>query len=204
MKYGAILCDPPWRFRTWSETNQRKAASRYYALMTFDELLALPVKEYAAEDCALFLWAINPMLPQAFQAIERWGFTYKTVAFTWAKKTPTGRAWHMGLGYWNRQNTEQCLLATIGKPKRIARDVRQLLVAPRREHSRKPDEVYRRIERLVPGPYLEMFARQHWDGWDAFGDEIGKFGQVQAAPLRTDLFTDHSPTTRRPLAELER
>jgi N6-adenosine-specific RNA methylase IME4 len=125
------------------------------------------------------------MVPEALDTLAAWGFRYKTVAFTWAKQTTTGNAWHMGLGYWNRQNTEQCFLATRGKPKRLAKDIRQLVVEPRREHSRKPDRIYRDIERLVAGPYLEMFARQRWPGWDAWGNEVGKFG---AEPTYEDIF----------------
>lgn len=179
MKYRAILADPPWRFRTWSETNQGRAASNHYELLTLDQIMALPVQDMAADDCILFCWAVNPMIPQALKTIEAWGFTYKTVAFTWAKRTVTDKAWHMGLGYWNRQNTETCFLATRGKPKRISKSVRQLIVTPRREHSRKPDEIYSRIEALVDGPYLEMFARQQWPGWDVMGNETDKF-QVAA------------------------
>lgn len=171
-KFPVILADPPWRFRTWSETNQHKAASRHYDLMTLDDIKALPIAGLAAPDCALFLWAINPMIPQALETIEAWGFKFKTVAFTWAKQSPSGASWHMGLGYWNRQNTEQCFLATRGKPKRVAKNVRQLLVAPRREHSRKPDEVHNRIEALLEGPYLELFARRPRDGWTCWGDEL--------------------------------
>ena len=79
------------------------------------------------------------------------------------------------MGMWTRSNSEVCLLATRGKPRRLAADVRQVIQAPTREHSRKPDEIYGRIERLVEGPYLEMFARQAWPGWDAWGNEVGKF-----------------------------
>lgn len=176
MTYGAILADPPWRFRTWSETNQARAASRYYALMTLEEICAVPVATLAADDCVLFLWCLNPMVPQALRVIDAWGFTFRTVGFTWAKRTPTGKAWHMGLGYWNRQNSEQCLLATRGKPKRVSKSVRQLIVEPRRQHSRKPDRVHGDIEALVAGPYLELFARQRWPGWDvAYSDEEDKF-----------------------------
>lgn len=183
--YGAILIDPPWRFRTWSETNQRKAASRHYRLMTIDDIIALPVATYAAPNCALFMWAINPMIPQALRVIEAWGFTYKTVALTWAKRTPGGRAWHFGLGYWNRQNTEQCFLATRGHPVRRSKSIPQLLIAPRREHSRKPDETYDRIIALVDGPYLEIFARQRRPGWDAIGDEVDRFPPYARQPELT-------------------
>jgi N6-adenosine-specific RNA methylase IME4 len=184
--YAAISADPPWRFRTWSQTNQKTTASRYYGLMTTDDIAGLPVGEMAAEDAALFLWAINPMLPQALAVMEGWGFTFKTVAFTWAKTTPKANAslapkWHFGLGYWTRANTETCLLGVRGKPKRIAKNVSQLLISPRREHSRKPDEVAERIERLVPGPYCELWARETRPGWAAWGDETTKFNTEIAA-----------------------
>jgi N6-adenosine-specific RNA methylase IME4 len=174
-KYGALLVDPPWRFRTWSETNQAKAASNHYSLMTLDDIKAMPIADLAASDCALFMWAVNPMIPQALEVIDAWGFRFKTVAFTWAKRTTTDKTWHMGLGYWNRQNTEQCFLAVRGKPKRLSKSVRQLIVAPRREHSRKPDEIHDRIQSLVAGPYLELFGRQQREGWTVWGNQSDKF-----------------------------
>jgi N6-adenosine-specific RNA methylase IME4 len=121
----------------------------------------------------LFLWATDPLLPRALDVIEAWGFVYKTVAFTWVKTNRTGRGFFTGLGYWTRANPEICLLATRGNPRRVGRDVPRLLIAPRREHSRKPDEVYGRIERLVPGPYLELFARARRPNWTAWGAEVG-------------------------------
>lgn len=194
MRYGAILADPPWRFRTWSETNQAKAASRHYKLMELDDIKKIPVADMAADNCALLMWACNPMIPQALEVIEAWGFKFKTVVFTWAKQTTTGKPWHYGLGYWTRQNTEQCFIATRGKPKATAHDVAQLLVTPRREHSRKPDEQYERIERLVAGPYLEMFARQRRPGWDVWGNEVDKFSPpVDAHPLDLPAFLRREP-----------
>lgn len=177
-KFAAILADPPWRFRTWSETNQRKSASRHYPLMTLDEIKALPMGECAAADCALFLWVIQPMLPQAMAVLEAWGFEFKTVAFVWDK----GR---IGLGYWTRAETEQCWLATRGNPKRRpeATCVRQKIVARPREHSRKPDETHARIERLVAGPYLELFGRQQRPGWTVWGNETDKFAPELTLPL---------------------
>jgi N6-adenosine-specific RNA methylase IME4 len=182
--FGAVLADPPWRFRTWSETNQAKSASRHYQLMEMADMEAMPVAEVAADDCVLLMWAVNPMLPQALRLIDAWGFKLKTVAFTWAKRSPRNTSWHVGLGYWTRQNTEQCLLATRGKPKRkpTATSVQQLLVSPRREHSRKPDEQYKRIEALVDGPYLELFARQPWPGWTAWGNQTDKFADPRTKP----------------------
>ena len=130
---------------------------------------AFRVADWAAPDCALFLWATDPSLPQALEVISAWGFAYKTVAFTWVKTTKDGSGFPIGCGYWTRANPEMCLLATRGRPQRLSRSVRQLLFAPRREHSRKPDEAYTRIEALVSGPYLEMFARSRRQGWESWG-----------------------------------
>lgn len=179
-QYACVLADPPWRFRTWNETNQRKAASRHYALMDLEEIKRLPVASVAAKDCVLLMWACNPMLPQALDVMAAWGFTFKTVALTWAKRSSADKSWHFGLGYWTRQNTEQVLLGVRGKPKATSRGVPQLLVTPRREHSRKPDEQYERIERLVAGPYLELFARQSRPNWDSWGNETTKFDMEAA------------------------
>ena len=173
--YSAILADPPWRFKTWSETRQTRSASNHYGVMEQDDIRRLPVADLAAPDCALFLWAINPMLPQALETIEAWGFVYKARAFTWAKRSRTGRAWHFGLGHWTRQGTESVLLATRGKPKRLSRAVPELIEEPVREHSRKPECVYERIERLVAGPYAELFARSTRPGWDSWGNETTKW-----------------------------
>jgi N6-adenosine-specific RNA methylase IME4 len=146
--------------------------------MDFDALSQLPVQDLAADDCVLFLWAVDPLLPKAFDLIEAWGFEYKTVGFYWVKQNKSARSgnpYFTGLGYWTRANPEQCLLATKGKPARRAKDVRKLIVDHRREHSRKPDQVRQRIERLVKGPYIELFARETKKGWDCWGNQAGLF-----------------------------
>ena len=127
----------------------------------------LPLSELAAENCALFLWATDPLLPRAIELMRTWGFEYKTVGFYWVKLNASpkhGADFFTGLGYWTRANPEQCLLATRGKPPRRAKNVRRLVVESRREHSRKPDCVRERIERLVDGPYIESLARRSRDG----------------------------------------
>jgi N6-adenosine-specific RNA methylase IME4 len=111
----------------------------------------------------------------------RWGFEFKSVAFSWFKGEglpmfPDDVHVPIGCGYWTRAGFEQCWLATRGKPKRSNADVRQVLIEKRREHSRKPDGIHERIERLVAGPYLELFARQRRPGWDCWGNETDKFG----------------------------
>jgi len=189
MKYGAILADPPWSFKPWSDKGKSRApdamvrqkglAERHYKTMPLHEIRELPVGDWAADDCCLFMWAVDCMLPEALEMGAEWGFKFKTVAFTWTKlklkENENGRH-HIGLGYWTRGNPEQCLLFTRGKPKRKSASVRQLIEAQRREHSRKPDESRDRIQRLVDGPYLEMFARQTKAGWNSWGNETEKFG----------------------------
>ncbi len=188
MKYGAILIDPPWSFKSWSDKGKNRApdamvrqkglSERHYKTMSLADIRALPVADLSLPESALFMWAVDCMLPEALAMGAGWGFKFKTVAFTWTK-TKAGGGHHIGLGYWTRGNPEQCLLFTRGAPKRKSAAVRQLIEAPRREHSRKPDEQYSRIQQLVPGPYLEMFARQQWPGWDSWGNETSKF-QVAA------------------------
>ena len=176
--HGAILVDPPWRFQTYSAKGEKKSAQSHYQCMNIDKIKRLPVADFAAPDCALFLWATDPLLPKAFDLIQAWGFTYKTVAFYWAKTNPNAdldslseKDFFCGLGYWSRANPEPCLLATRGRPPRLAKNVRRLIVAPRREHSRKPEESYTRIERLVPGPYVELFSRSRRPNWQTWGDQ---------------------------------
>lgn len=178
--FGAILADCPWRFRNWSMSELAARGERWarrngrspYDVMDTDAIGALPVRELAAPDCILFCWATYPKLEDALRVVKAWGFQYKTVAHTWVKQNPSRRGYHFGLGYWTRGNPEICLLATRGRPKRLDNRVANLIISPRRDHSRKPDEIYRRIERLVAGPYLELFARQAYPGWAAWGNEL--------------------------------
>lgn len=176
--YQVIYADPPWTFATYSRKGKGRSPEAYYDCMSLADIKALPVGEWAAKHSALFLWTTDPILEKAFEVIRAWGFTYKTVGFHWVKlnKSSTesaSRATHFftGLGFWTRANPELCLLATRGSPRRLRADVAKLIVSPRREHSRKPDEVYERIEALCEGPYLEMFARSSRPGWSSWGLE---------------------------------
>lgn len=190
-KFGAIYADPPWGFNLWwgGRTNKTpagvpsRATKPHYPVMKEDELNALPVAQCAADDCILFMWTCWPVLEWSLRAVKAWGFEYKTCGFCWVKANAKQIDMfrddvepHMTLGYWTRSNSEVCLLATRGKPKRKAADVRQAIIEPRREHSRKPACVYERIERLVDGPYLELFARNEpREGWTKWGNQVGKF-----------------------------
>jgi N6-adenosine-specific RNA methylase IME4 len=172
--YGAILADPPWAFKTYSATHvtPHRTEKDHYGTMGLNDIKALPVRELAAANCALFLWVVDSHLDAAFEVGKAWGFDYKTRAFEWLKITNDWSAYRISMGYWTRKQSESCLLFTRGSPRRKDKGVRQIIEAPIREHSRKPDETYRRIERLVDGPYCELFATRYWPGWDAWGDEL--------------------------------
>lgn len=180
--FKAIYADPPWHFETRSDVCDQRGPGGHYSTMRLAEIESLPVGDLAANDCVLFMWATWPMLPQALALIETWGFVYKTCGFDWMKAddrqpdmfTDSVKV-QVGMGYWTRANSEPCLLATRGKPKRLNADVRMGIIEPRREHSRKPDCVPGRIERLVEGPYLELFARTQRPGWTVWGNQTDKF-----------------------------
>lgn len=178
--YGGLLVDPPWHFANYSEAGEEKNPSAHYKCMTLADIAALPVGHLAAPDCALFMWGTAPMLPEAIELLAAWGFTFKSAA-AWAKQSSTGKAWHFGTGYVFRSAAEFILVGTIGKPKVQSRSVRNLIVAPVREHSRKPDDQYDMVEALYAGPYAEIFSRNSRPGWDCWGDEAGKFAEVADA-----------------------
>lgn len=172
--YGALLIDPPWAFRTYSgdDVTPHRTKEDHYRVMSPDDLTRLPVRLLVAPDCALFLWVVDSHLDAGIELGKSWGFNYKTRAFEWYKTRLNGEpGYPISMGYWTRKQTESCLLFTRGSPRRLSKGVRQIIEEPRREHSRKPDEVYRRIEALVAGPYCELFATQRWPGWSGWGHE---------------------------------
>ena len=172
-KYSVILADPPWAFRAWSNKGMGRSAEQHYPTMRLEDIKALPVADLAAEDCVLFLWATFPMLKEALEVAEAWGFAYKTVAFTWVKENRKSPGLFWGLGYWTRANAEVCLLATRGSPKRQSAAVHQVILSPVERHSKKPDEVQERIVTLMGDvSRVELFARQETPGWDVWGNEV--------------------------------
>lgn len=172
-KYNIIYADPPWNFNFQKRNGlSDEAKGRLYPTMKGQDIVDLPVSEIAADDAVLFLWVMNSELPLALDVIKGWGFTYKTVAFTWVKTTVNGK-YCFGGGNWTRSNPELCLLATKGKPKRISASVRELVVSERRQHSRKPDEIRKDIVELCGDlPRVELFCRFPEDGWDVWGNEV--------------------------------
>ena len=140
--------------------------------MSVDDICNIDVNRVADDNSVLLMWVTDPYLLDAFKVMESWGFNYKTVGFTWVK-TNKSKGYFTGMGYWTRSNPEMCLLGTKGKPKRLDMSVKQLVVSQRREHSRKPDRIRNDIVKLCGDlPRIELFARQRFEGWDAWGNEI--------------------------------
>ncbi len=198
--FRVILADPPWSFDNYSAKGEAKNAKSHYDCVEEHELKRLPVELLAADDCALFIWCTWPLSEIWHPVISSWGFSYAGLAWEWRKFNPKTGKYAFGPGYGTRKNLEPCLLATRGGPRLKAelpddlfgvgrapegvRGVRDWMEwwpedeirAPRREHSRKPDEQYDRIETLFDGPYVELFARRRRAGWSAWGDETDTFG----------------------------
>lgn len=169
-KYSVIYADPPWRY---ADRGCNGNAEAHYPTMKIQEIEKLPVKEIAGKDCVLFLWTTYPMMQEAMDLIKAWGFKYKTIGFQWVKQNRSGNGFFFGLGRWTRGNTEPCLIAVKGKPKRVDNAVSQLVVSPIGRHSAKPAEVRDRIVKLMGDvPRIELFARERVDGWDAWGNEV--------------------------------
>lgn len=169
-KYQTILCDPPW---SYADQGCQGTMANHYKGMNLKEICDLPIKDITDKNCILFLWATYPMLKEALEVIEAWGFKYKSIAFQWLKLNPKSLTPFYGLGRWTRGNTEPCLLATKGKPKRISKSVFQLIQEPRMRHSQKPAIVRDKIVELMGDlPRIELFAREKTKGWDVWGNEV--------------------------------
>lgn len=174
-KYDIIYADPPWRFKVWSrDTGLGRSADIHYPTMMKEDIENLPISNLSQKNAVLLLWVIFPCLEQGLELIRKWGFTYKTCAFSWVKLNKKSKTDFVGMGYYTRANVELCLLATRGKPlKRVSKSVRQLICTPIEEHSKKPNEARERILRLFGDlPRIELFARQQVDGWDCWGNEV--------------------------------
>ena len=192
------LVDPPWSYLTYAGASvPQRAEEQHYDVMSLEDLMALPVGDLMTKDSGVGMWVIGSHLDQALALGRAWGFTYKTDLLVWVKvgkHDPKVRP--ISLGKWTRKQTEYMLLFTRGNPKRIDAGVRQLIeaeehviYAPKREHSRKPDEQYARLEKLVDGPFVELFARKSRPGWTTWGNQARKFDAV--LPMFTDLIGGH-------------
>jgi len=169
-KYQIIYADPPWNYQ---DKGCNGACEKHYKTMNIQDICNLRVNDIADENCVLFIWATYPMYFEAGEVINAWGFKYKSIAFQWLKLNKIKRTPFYGLGRWTRGNTEPCLIATKGKPQRIAKDVFQLIQEPIQGHSKKPDIVRTEIIRLMGRlPRIELFAREQRHGYDVWGNEV--------------------------------
>ena len=165
-KYQIIYADPPWEWKTYSDKGRKKTSDKHYPLMSLTDIELLPIKDLVEKDCILFMWIQDAHLENALRIGQKWGFIYKTIAFVWDKQ-------NYGMGFWTRKGAEICLLFTKGHPKRLSGGVRQFISEKATEHSKKPDEVRKRIVQLMGDiPRIELFARQKTEGWDVWGNEI--------------------------------
>lgn len=173
-KYRTILADPPWRFtnRTGKMAPEHRRLARYET-MTLPEISALPVSDLAADRSHLYLWVPNALLAEGLRVMEDWGFAYKT-NLVWFKTRKDGGPDGRGVGFYFRNVTELVLFGVRGSSRTLHPGRRQvnLLATRKREHSRKPDELYDIVEQCSRGPYLELFARHHREGWEQWGNEI--------------------------------
>lgn len=171
--FATILADPPWRFtnRTGKVSPEHRRLSRYATLNT-DEIAALEVGQVAAATAHLYLWVPNALIAEGLKVLAGWGFTYKAM-LVWHKVRRDGGSDGRGVGFYFRNVTEPVLFGVRGpRARTLAAGRRQvnLFATRKREHSRKPDELYRIIGECSPGPYLELYARHSWPGWVAWGD----------------------------------
>jgi N6-adenosine-specific RNA methylase IME4 len=182
-RFGVIYADAPLPFDTWGGPNGKihSAVDNHYGTATIAEIMKLPVAALAADDCALLLWCTGPHITIGthVKIIQEWGFRPTTKAFCWVKQKQDGGVRNSGNGYYTLANSEDVFLGIKGSPLRLANDVHQVVMAPAGKHSEKPEEVRRRIERLFPGPYLELFGRKQVTGWTVWGNEI-KRGHMQS------------------------
>lgn len=173
-KYNIIYADPPWYYNARNNKNTKfgGGANGHYNTMQLNDIEKLPINKISDKNCILFLWATFPRLPEALSVIKSWGFEYKTVGFTWIKKNKNGGNF-FGIGYYTKSNAEVCLIGVKGRAPKISDKVSSIVESVREEHSKKPDIVRNKIIELCGDlPRIELFARQHADGWDCWGNEV--------------------------------
>jgi len=174
-KYNIIYADPPWSYRDKRDKHPRLCggASAHYNTMTIEEIKNLPINKLADDNCMLFIWVTFPNLQGGLDVIKAWGFTYKTLGFSWIKTNKKNGKPFFGIGYYTKSNCEVCLIGVKGKPIVVSNKVSSVIIAPREEHSKKPDIVRDKIVELCGDlPRIELFARQKAEGWDVWGNEV--------------------------------
>ena len=185
-KYQIIYCDPPWKYnsRANHKTRFRGGAEGHYKLLSMDEIKKLPIKELAGKNCALFLWTTFPYLKEQIKLFDEWGFRYRTLGFAWVKTNKKNGFPFFGVGYYTKSNLEICLMGMKGQLKTKTNSISQVVIAPRREHSRKPDEIKDKIVELFGAlPRIELFARERTKGLDSVGYDIDGMDLTESIKL---------------------
>jgi len=186
-KYQIIYADPPWSYYNDSTaksdcTTVKGMRRPPYPVMSSKEIMALPINDIATDNCILFIWTTDYHLDRCLQVIKSWGFEYKTIGFVWAKKNKDGKPVCFMGAYTMKSGVELCLLATKGKDAHKlvkAHNIRSLIESGREQHSRKPTAVRNRIVELLGDlPRIELFSRSEAEGWDCYGNEVGKYDNI--------------------------
>jgi N6-adenosine-specific RNA methylase IME4 len=173
-KYNIIYADPPWNYND-KRTGKKMSggATNHYSTMKTRDIKEIPIKKITDNNCMLFLWVTFPNLQEGLNIIKEWGFTYKTLGFSWIKTNKKNNKPFFGIGYYTKSNCECCLIGVKGKPIKESNSVSSVIISPREEHSKKPDEVRDKIVELCGDiPRIELFARQEVKGWDCWGNEV--------------------------------
>ncbi len=176
-KYNVIYADPPWQYgsKQYQDGDRDfQKLEKFYDTMSIDKIKSLDINSISEKDCACFMWVTDSHLKEGIEVLESWGFKYKTIAFVWLKKYANGSQ-VFNFAPWTLKSTEICLLGIRGSMSKYKKlnNVKQFVEAERTEHSKKPDEVRKRIEDLFGSlPKIELFARQKVDNWDSWGNEI--------------------------------
>jgi N6-adenosine-specific RNA methylase IME4 len=197
-KYKIIYVDPPWEYRDKRDVHPRLSggATVHYETMATEEIKKMPVNLIADNDCIIFLWVTFPNLKDGLEVMESWGFKYKTLGFSWIKLNEDGTPF-FGIGYYTKSNCEVCLIGTKGKPQIINNFVSSVILSKRKEHSRKPDEIRRKIVQLCGElPRIELFARQRYEGWDSWGKQLSN--DIQTTIMKNNLNTLTQSITTNP------
>ncbi len=185
--FSTILADPPWRFenRTGKMAPEHQRLLRY-PTMTLNEICEMPIKNVASANAHLYLWVPNALLSDGLEVMKNWGFTYKT-NIVWFKTRKDGGPDGRGVGFYFRNVTELILFGIRGHMRTLdaGRTQTNIILSQKREHSRKPDEIYDLVEDCSPGPYLELFARFARTGWSQWGNENLEKNSLQGVALRS-------------------
>ena len=189
-KYGVIYADPPYKFDNFDYPEAKRGARKEYKTSVLQKICSLDVPSIASDNCALFLWVPWPlMFEYAPEILRKWGFEYKTLGFVWLKKNKIKDSFFWGGGWWTRSNSEICLLAMKGKPKRMSASVHQIIMTKRNDiHSRKPCEAREKIVTLMGDvPRIELFATEKVEGWDSWGDKVKNDIEINWKKVKKNL-----------------